>query len=95
MKYWTRTTHNFNNETREWEFRKEIPFNCPDAGGIGVHALESGRWMTESEVISENLDYFEQQGLADGLPAEHFTRQAILDGLKIMEAAGLVKSKEV
>ena len=55
MKYYTRTTHDFNNKTREWEFRWELyGVKFHENSCLGVHALESGRWMNLAEIIAEN-----------------------------------------
>ena len=69
MRYWARTTHNFNNETREWEFREELrkdyiqyssmchdPFRTP----LGIHALDSGHWHSLHEIIWRNIEYQKQ-----------------------------------
>jgi len=100
MKYWTRTTHNFNNETREWEYRKELDkfenkniFNSL----LGVHALDSGRWKTLEEIYHENEEYYEQykDELYSGADISGIDKSIILSDLELMEKLGFVKSKEI
>lgn len=92
MKYWTRTTHNFNNETREWEdvdFKGEY-FDLKHQKSLGVHALDCGRWRNLDEIIKENNAY------CDCWPdAYRATEKEILDDLNLLENYGLVKSKSI
>lgn len=93
MKNWTRTTHNFNNETREWEYRgdsEKIPLSLeiPTRSALGVHALCSGRWCSLDEIVKENDSY------CNSYPESYrATELEILHDLEEMEKLGLVKSK--
>jgi hypothetical protein len=90
MRYWTRTTHNFNNESREWTFNKKIlPYSDVSKFGLGVHALDNGRWMTEREIFSQYDSYYNENPDED-----RPTNDEIVEQLKAMEKNGLVKSKE-
>lgn len=68
VEHYTRTTHNFNNETREWEPRKELrkkideewALNSLLKSPVGIHALDSGRWQTLWVIVDENKKYAEQ-----------------------------------
>ncbi len=90
MRYWTRTTHNFNNETREWEFKKELPLYEPKGlKGLGVHCLESGAWKTDFEVFNsydkayrDNVDFGQRP-----------TNNEIVEELKYLESLNMIKSK--
>lgn len=90
MRYWTRTTHDFNNETREWVFRKDVlPYSDVSKSGLGVHVLNNGQWMNEGEIFSEYDSYYNEN------PDEvRPTNAEIIEQLKAMENVGMVKSKE-
>ena len=93
MKYWTRTTHNFNNETREWEYRFDYEEDTKIAAiqfkSLGAHALESGRWSNLNEIIGENYHY--RDCYTDwAYPG----KEIILYELEELEKLGLVKSKD-
>lgn len=91
MRYWTRTTHDFNNETREWTFKKNIlPYSDVSKSGLGVHVLENGKWMNEREIFSEYDSYYSEVGRYEPRP----TNDEIIQQLEAMENEGLVKSKE-
>lgn len=72
MKEYIRTTHNFNNDTRKWEYRgdrgcekfetwKNIDI-CDDSRttqwSFGVHALKSDTWMSIGWIIDETISMF-------------------------------------
>lgn len=99
MRYWTRTTHNFNNQTREWEFRKELEIEHPEYQSVlGVHALDSGRWMALIEIVNANLKYYQQyKDDADfvSLKLHGCTTDAVLHDLEKMEKIGIVMSKVI
>jgi hypothetical protein len=61
MKYYARTTHNFNNEARRWEPRdlKDLPETNTPYWSLGVHALEPDRWMHLSEIVTATVEAFE------------------------------------
>lgn len=74
MKEYIRTTHNFNNETREWEYRgdregeKFIEWNDSTVRdklsfrqtkwSFGVHALKSDMWMSINWVVDETIEEY-------------------------------------
>lgn len=71
--YFIRTTHNFDNKTREWIYRgdkgqdmeKKWQNNDNFANDelywcLGVHVLEQNRWMTFKEVVDETILGFEK-----------------------------------
>ena len=95
MKYWTRTTHNFNNQTREWEFKKELrafeQHGAEMKSTLGIHALCSGRWQNR-----ENENYYKQecQNPYSGVHPEGHSEASVLFDLNLMEQNGLVKSRE-
>jgi len=91
MRYWTRTTHNFNNETREWEYRNELPTPNVNLIGLGVHALENGIWMSEREIFSEYDKYYNTEETFDSRP----TNDEILMSLEEMERLGMVRFKSI
>ena len=102
MKYWTRNTHNFNNETNEWEF-KEGFYDMSDwtfNSILGIHALDSGRWKTLEEICNENQRYYEQykNEAYSGITEESkigFSKEIVLNDLLLMEKLKLVTSKEI
>ncbi len=100
MKYWTRTTHNFNNETREWEFRGDYgdaaqQGNFIGKSTLGIHALDSGRWHNLHEIMHRNFEYYEQykDDPYGGCHWSGHSEEAVLDDLEEMEKLGWVKSK--
>lgn len=74
-KEYTRTTHNFNNETRMWEYRgdrggdKYEQWNSDEVRtklqesmrqwSFGVHGLESGHWMSLHCIVENAIKYFQ------------------------------------
>jgi hypothetical protein len=101
MKYWTRTTHNFNNETREWEFKGDYGDATQQAhftgkSTLGIHALISGRWQSLHEITSENQEYYKQHkdDPYSGCHESGHLEEAVLHDLEEMEKLGWVKSKE-
>lgn len=101
MKYWTRTTHNFNNETREWEY-VDRPYNRANfsrnaKSTLGIHALISGRWQSLYEIVDENRQYYEQfkDDPWSGVDEKGHSEESVLHDLELMEKLGLVKSKEL
>lgn len=93
MKYWTRTTHNFNNETREWEYKEElelVDLHADTNSALGVHALDSGRWSNLDEIYNENERYCKQYPY-DTISID---KEMLLKELEQLEKLGLVKSKE-
>lgn len=96
MKYWTRITHNFDNEvSRYWEFRENLSdTKCETKSVCGIHALINGRWMTLSEIVCENKKYYEQWNVDNSLDPSGFEESVILDDLVKMENVGWVKSKD-
>lgn len=106
MRYWTRTTHNFNNDTRCWDYRfneedkkNPPPLQSRDLSILGVHALNSGQWMCLHEIVSANRSYYEQfqdellLGKTDGSHA-CFSEESILADLAVMEAKGYCASAD-
>lgn len=60
MKYYTRTTHNFNNETREWEYRNIWGDNISSSGEtLGEHACSCNSWEPLWRIVEENRKYRE------------------------------------
>lgn len=64
MKEYIRTTHNFNNDTREWEYRKEndkkwespeLIYRKTPKWSFGVHALMDDKWMNMRWIIDETI----------------------------------------
>lgn len=100
MKYWTRTTHNFNNETREWEYVAPDWETIKEVDGstksiLGIHALDSGRWHALWEIVSANKKYYDQYHESEIHMGESgFSEASILHDLNLFESKGLVKSKE-
>lgn len=92
-KRYTRNTHNFNNETREWEetdYRKDLSYvDYPETHGLGIHALENGKWSSLYEIGYENKIYCDQWG------GPNPTKEQILEDLEKLEKLGLVKSKSI
>lgn len=105
MKYWTRTTHNFNNETREWEYRNDLrerdikdPLGEQRTVGksiLGIHALDSGRWMSLHEIVESNRGYYEcwKDDPYSGCDEYGYSEEAVLYDLELLEKEGVVKSK--
>lgn len=97
MKYWTRTTHNFNNETREWEFKNELAdIKIDEHTPLGIHALDSGRWMSFREILDANLKYqfdFRYENHKKDLISVDAMERNVLHDLRLLEEVGLVKSK--
>ncbi len=90
MKYWTRTTHNFNNETREWEFCEEFSNSkIEEKTPLGIHALDSGRWSSLNEIIGENIEYCKYWP-----DNKEPTKEDVLSDLEQLEKLGLVRSRE-
>jgi len=56
MKYYTRTTHNFNNETREWEYR-DLPEWKNISNFAIVHCIDSGYWEVEYHILSKHKEW--------------------------------------
>jgi hypothetical protein len=98
MKNWTRTTHNFNNETREWEHRTELPEIDSKhlKSTLGIHALVSGRWMVLWEIIGANKEYYEQykDDPYGGCHEIGHLEESVLHDLEVMEKAGWIKVKD-
>lgn len=70
VKQYIRTTHNFDNETREWKYRPEVcdflaytpqihPF-----WSLGVHALELDSWQFLRQIVDFTVDYFLKEDMA-------------------------------
>ena len=85
-RYWIRTTHKFNEATQEWEFKKELPLSSPVSQSLGVHGLDSEKWLSEEEILAENRRYFEQE--QEDCP----TDELIIQELEELEKIGLAKS---
>ena len=74
MKEYIRTTHNFNNSSREWEYRRDkggdkyndsdwmFPVIPPIKWSLGVHALRSDRYSYLRTIIDETILYFSNDG---------------------------------
>jgi hypothetical protein len=70
MKEYIRTTHNFNNETREWddrfssEYFRKTSEEIGNLGGcywsMGVHALEQDQWRYLRSIIDTTIDMWER-----------------------------------
>ena len=96
---YTRNTHNFNNETREWEYRKEldapeIAEACKNFKSIGVHALESGKWSSFFDILHENIESYKSDIMDSYGGKECPTHETIRNELETMIDLGLVKVKE-
>jgi hypothetical protein len=99
--YYTRTTHDFNNKTRMWEYKgvsveADIVQQKSLKSCIGIHALNSGRWMRFMEVVRANQEYYEQykDDPYGGVTLESCSEENVLDDLKQMEKWGWVKSSK-
>ncbi len=102
MKQWIRTTHNFNNETREWEYRDDLGhYDCSKTKSIlGVHALHSAYWMILSHIVLANIEYQQQYvdeaySGVDRVFSHKEMEPLVLHDLELMEKLGWVKSREV
>lgn len=100
MKYWIRTTHDFNNETRKWEFRESLSFILDSPietqSVCGIDAVPRGHWATLLEIVEENKIYYEKwknDPLSCGIDPSRLDQKIILKDLELMEQLGLVKSK--
>jgi hypothetical protein len=70
MKYYCRTTHNYNNETREWEYRDlEVwktdhnilkAIDAAHRFTIGIHSFET-EWEPLWRLVSNVYDYLLQE----------------------------------
>jgi uncharacterized protein YqgQ len=97
MKYYIRTTHNFNNETRLWEYRKELD-NFPQIERktlLQAHALERDSWTTAQQILNENIIYFDNfKNEEHYQESQRPTLSDVEFDLIQMEKIGLIKSKE-
>ena len=101
IKEYTRTTHNFNNETREWEYNHKLDeFNNLKpryACLLGVHCLESGRWSNIDSAVRVTLEYLRQEepnlDLLKNEDIEKILKKFIEEDFDDLEKLGLVKSK--
>lgn len=99
MKYYTRTTHNFNNETREWEPNnnlKPCDFTCKTILGIqGMSAC--GEWISLSQLYQNNKKYFSEWNPTEyrnSINPPKYNIESCLWDLEQFEKIGWVKSKE-
>ena len=70
MKEYIRTTHDFNNETREWDFRfssehdqkrsDELRTLEGSSWSMGVHAMEQDQWRYLRSIIDTTIDMWER-----------------------------------
>jgi len=73
MKEYTRSTHTFNNETREWKYRGDIDEDKHDMWSVttnerikklghlwsfGVHALERDSWRYMRSIIDNTISMY-------------------------------------
>ena len=72
MMQYTRTTHNFNNDSREWEYRgfsdKKFSKKADWAYGYeksprGISAFKHGEWKTLVEIVTDNIDHWKQNNI--------------------------------
>lgn len=54
MKYYIRTTHNFNNETREWEYRNLPEWNGKESDFPIIHVINFHHWESEKFILKED-----------------------------------------
>jgi hypothetical protein len=99
MKYYSRNTHDFNNLTREWEYKNndnEKTTLIATKSLLGIHALDSGRWHTLNDIVDQNQRYYEQfhQDPYSGVTLQGCSTESILYDLERLEKAELIKTKE-
>lgn len=90
MKYYIRTTHNFNNETREWEYR-----NLPEWENIRiaiVHAIDRDIWEPEFMILNADKEWTEQD-LGINLPLDFEKNQ--LKDLELAVRLDMVREKNL
>jgi hypothetical protein len=94
MKAYIRTTHNFNNITREWEYRREfenfpeIVLRIPES----IDYISQTDWMSKVEILQEHEEDY-QQCLKDGVERKRTAIEDLDYDLSQMEKAGFIKSR--
>ena len=103
MRYWIRTTHDFDNETREWKFRESLESIIDDCmiesrSVCGVHAVPRDYWATLWQIAEINRIYYEQwkdDPFSCSIDPSALREDVLLKDLELMEQLGLVKSKVI
>ncbi len=97
--YYTRTTHWFDNENLVWKphestIKSDMDFQKKfrkHRTAIGIHALESGRWMTVNEIMHENKKYATQDWTSKDFTPDSYSQKSVEHDLKILIKMGHVK----
>lgn len=101
MKYWIRNTHNFNNETREWELKEQFRDDeeqfeeFKENSILGIRALELDEWLNLEEIVYNNEKYcYDSVNIVSNDSLQKCSKDVVLKDLEEMEKLGLVISKE-
>ncbi len=99
--YYIRTTHNFNNETREWDYR-DLPEWKEKSNIIqetiqltlGVHGVERDIWEPLFRIVQNNKDYIMQESNGAWICPENFD-ELVEQELKRLVKLDMVKCKQL
>lgn len=107
MKYYIRTTHDFDNKKREWIYRaypewdmsfvknRESHYTC------GIHVFDRDRWLNINELVKLSAEWIksddeDRYNKIRSIPKwEDFLKEEILKDIEFYEYFEMIQSKEI